>query len=72
MSDSVKILACAQAHLRQILSGINMLVILDHWGVGSATDDISNGDGSLKDEMGQGMVQRVGASLAALLQRMES
>jgi chromate reductase len=60
----------AQAHLRQILSGINMLVIPEHWGVGSATDDIFNDDGSLKDEMGQGMVQRVGACLAALLQRM--
>ena len=72
MSDSVKILACAQAHLRQILGGINMLVIPEYWGVGSAIDDIFNGGGSLKDEMGQGMVQRIEASLAALLQRMES
>ncbi|TDI57832.1 MAG: NADPH-dependent oxidoreductase [Alphaproteobacteria bacterium] len=60
----------AQAHLRQILSGINMLVIPEHWGVGSANDDSFNEDGSLKDNMGQGMVQRVGTSLAALLQRM--
>ena len=60
----------AQGHLRQILSGINMLVIPEHWGVGSATADSFNDDGNLKDDMGQGMVQRVGASLAALLQRM--
>jgi chromate reductase, NAD(P)H dehydrogenase (quinone) len=60
----------AQGHLRQILGGINMLVIPEHWGVGSASADSFNDDGNLKDDMGQGMVQRVGASLAALLQRM--
>ena len=60
----------AQAHLRQILSGINMLVIPEHWCVGTATDDSFNEDGSLKDNMAQGMVERVGTSLAELLGRM--
>ena len=60
----------AQAHLRQILRGINVLVIPQHWCVGSATDDSFDDAGNLKDEMGQGMTQLVGTSLAELLQRM--
>jgi len=60
----------AQAHLRQILSGINMLVIPEHCSVGSANDDSFDEEGNLKDEMGQGRLQRVGSSLVALLQRM--
>ena len=60
----------AQGHLRQILSGINVLVIPEHWCVGSATDESFDDSGNLKDDMGQGMVQLVGTSLAGLLQRM--
>lgn len=61
----------AQAHLRQILSGINMTVIPEHWSVPSATDDSFDAEGRLKDETAQAMAQRVGASLTSFLMRLD-
>jgi NAD(P)H-dependent FMN reductase len=60
----------SQAHLRQILEGIGVIVIPEHWGVPGATAKSFNEDGSLCDETGQAMVRRVGVSLAGFLGRL--
>lgn len=60
----------AQAHLRQILSGIQMTVIPEHWSVPGANDDGFDAEGNLKDENGQAMVSNVGSSLAGFLTRL--
>lgn len=60
----------AQAHLRQILGGINAVVLPEHWAVPSATDASFGSDGQLLDATHQAMVQRVGASLARFLYRL--
>lgn len=60
----------AQAHLRQILSGINAVVLPEHWAVPGATDASFGADGNLQDATHQAMVQRVGASLARFLSRL--
>ena len=60
----------AQAHLRQILSGIGVTVIPEHWGIPGARPEIFDEHGNLKDENGQLMVRRVGSSLTQLLGRL--
>lgn len=60
----------AQAHLRQILGGIGVTVIPEHWGVPGLNEATFSADGALADENGQRMVQRVGASLASFLKRL--
>jgi len=60
----------SQAHLRQILSGINVTVIPEHWAVPGATAESFDEQGQLRDAAGQAMVRRVGASLAAFLARL--
>jgi len=60
----------AQAHLRQMLGGIGVTVIPEHWGVPSATPAIFDDLGSLRDQTSQAMVRRVGDSLAAFLGRL--
>lgn len=60
----------AQAHLRQILGGIQMIVIPEHWSVPGATDDSFDEDGNLKDATGQTMVRGVGSALAGFLARL--
>lgn len=60
----------SQAHLRQILSGINVTVIPEHWAVPSATADSFDEEGALRDATGQTMVRRVGTSLATFLARL--
>lgn len=60
----------AQAHLRQILGGIQMIVIPEHWSVPGATDDSFDEDGNLKDATGQTMVRGVGSALAGFLTRL--
>ncbi len=62
----------AQAHLRQILSGIGVIVIPEHWSVPGLNDGTFDADGNLNDENGQRMVCRVGASLTGFLQRLEA
>lgn len=61
----------SQAHLRQILEGIGMTVIPEHWGVPGAKPDSFDSSGALKDETSQKMVQRVGEALAGFLGRLE-
>lgn len=61
----------SQAHLRQILSGINCTVIPEHWGLPGATPEIFDDTGNLQDETSQQMVQKIGASLARFLLRLE-
>jgi len=60
----------SQAHLRQILSGINVTVIPEHWAVPLATADKFSADGALRDETHQSMVRRAGSSLAGFLGRL--
>jgi NAD(P)H-dependent FMN reductase len=60
----------AQAHLRQILSGINVTVIPEHWAVPQATAESFDAAGDLRDPTGQAMVRRVGVSLASFLGRL--
>lgn len=60
----------AQAHLRQILSGINVTVIPEHWAVPLATLESFDAAGDLRDATGQTMVRRVGVSLASFLGRL--
>jgi chromate reductase, NAD(P)H dehydrogenase (quinone) len=61
----------SQAHLRQILSGIGVTVIPEHWGVPGATPKLFDEIGNLRDEASQAQVQRVGTSLAAFLARLD-
>jgi chromate reductase, NAD(P)H dehydrogenase (quinone) len=61
----------AQAHLRQILGGIGVIVIPEHWGVPGATPDKFDAAGNLLDPANQAQVQRVGRSLAAFLSRLD-
>ena len=60
----------AQAHLRQILGGIGVTVIPEHWGVPAARPESFDDQGNLRDETGQTMVRRVGESLARMLGRL--
>jgi NAD(P)H-dependent FMN reductase len=60
----------AQAHLRQILSGINVTVIPEHWAVPQATAESFDAAGDLRDPTGLAMVRRVGVSLASFLGRL--
>jgi chromate reductase, NAD(P)H dehydrogenase (quinone) len=60
----------SQAHLRQILSGINVTVIPEHWAVPTATGESFDEAGQLRDPTGQAMVRRVGTSLATFLGRL--
>lgn len=60
----------SQAHLRQILSGINVTVIPEHWAVPGATGDSFDAADQLRDATGQAMVRRVGTSLAQFLGRL--
>lgn len=60
----------AQAHLRQILSGIGVTVIPEHWGVPGLGAATFGPDGGLADANGQAMVRRVGSSLALFLKRL--
>ncbi|MEZ5552933.1 MAG: NAD(P)H-dependent oxidoreductase [Pseudomonadales bacterium] len=60
----------AQAHLRQILSGIGVTVIPEHWGVPGAKPESFDDGGALKDATGQAMVQRVGEALSGFLGRL--
>jgi len=60
----------SQAHLRQILSGINVTVIPEHWAVPGATANSFDEGGQLRDTTHQAMVGRVGASLAGFLARL--
>lgn len=60
----------SQAHLRQILSGIGVTVIPEHWGVPGATAASFDAAGDLLDANGQMMVRRVGTSLAGFLERL--
>lgn len=61
----------AQAHLRQILGGIGVIVIPEHWGVPGATPEKFDGAGNLLDPAGQAQIQRVGGSLATFLARLD-
>jgi chromate reductase, NAD(P)H dehydrogenase (quinone) len=60
----------AQAHLRQILGGIGMTVIPEHWGVPGLVESTFDAHGNLTDQNGQMMVRRVGSSLASFLERL--
>jgi NAD(P)H-dependent FMN reductase len=60
----------SQAHLRQILSGINVTVIPEHWAVPGVTAEAFDAEGQLRDATSQAMVRRVGASLASFLARL--
>jgi chromate reductase, NAD(P)H dehydrogenase (quinone) len=60
----------SQAHLRQILGGIGVTVIPEHWGVPGATGKLFDESGDLLDQASQTQVQRVGAALAAFLARL--
>jgi len=61
----------AQAHLRQILGGIGMIVIPEHWGVPGATPEKFDAAGNLLDAASHAQVQRVGRSLATFLARLD-
>ncbi|MFU8816583.1 MAG: NADPH-dependent FMN reductase, partial [Pseudomonadales bacterium] len=60
----------AQAHLRQILGGIGVTVIPEHWGVPGVGEATFDPQGGLADPAGQAMVRRVGSSLALFLNRL--
>jgi NAD(P)H-dependent FMN reductase len=60
----------SQAHLRQILGGINVTVIPEHWAVPGTTADTFDEGGQLRDATHQAMVRRVGVSLATFLGRL--
>jgi chromate reductase, NAD(P)H dehydrogenase (quinone) len=60
----------AQAHLRQILGGIGVTVIPEHWGVAGATAEKFDAAGDLLDPASQAQVQRVGRSLSTFLGRL--
>jgi NAD(P)H-dependent FMN reductase len=60
----------SQAHLRQILGGIGVVVIPEHWGVPTANDESFDDAAQLRDPNNQKMVRRVGTSLATYLARL--
>lgn len=60
----------SQAHLRQILEAIGVMVIPEHWGVGGLNEQTFDAADNLADDTSQKMVQRVGVGLTRFLERL--
>jgi chromate reductase, NAD(P)H dehydrogenase (quinone) len=60
----------SQAHLRQILGTVNVILLPNQWRIPNATAAHFDEAGNLKDATAQKMTQEVGAALARFLQRL--